>query len=166
MTTFVWNLLLALIWAIALGPPTPVNLAVGFVMGYLMLALAWRLGLSYRDEDDEAQKKYFKRVFQIFGFLMFFTKEMIVANIRMAQYTVSPLSKLKPGIVAVPIEDMSNLEITILANLITLTPGTLSLDISDDRSQLIVHCMDATDPEQIKGEIREGFERRTKELLR
>lgn len=166
MTTFVWNILLALIWAIALGPPTPANLLMGFVVGYLMLAMAWRLGLSHRDEGDEAQKKYFRRVFQILGFLIFFVKEMVAANIRMAYYTIMPLSRLKPGIVAVEIEGMSNLEITIMANLITLTPGTLSLDVSQDRSQLIVHCMDASDPERIKRDIKDGFERRIKELLR
>lgn len=166
MTTFVWNILLALIWAIALGPPSPWNLLVGFVVGYLMLALSWRLGLHYRDSDDQKETTYFKRVFQIIGFLLFFTKEMIVANVRMAYYTVSPLSRLKPGIVAVEIDGLSNLEITILANLITLTPGTLSLDVSEDRSQLIVHCMDATDPEKIKREIHEGFQRRILELMR
>lgn len=166
MTTFVWNIILALIWAVALGPPTPLNLLMGFVVGYFMLALAWRLGLSYRDEGDETQRKYFKRVFQIMGFAVFFTKELVVANLRMAYYTLAPISRIKPGIVAVEIEGLSNLEITILANLITLTPGTLSLDVSDDRSQLIVHCMDATDPEKIKQEIKVGFEQRIKELLR
>lgn len=166
MTTFVWNILLALIWAIALGPPTPFNLVVGFVVGYLMLALAWRLGLHYRDDDDAHETTYFRRVFQFLGFMCFFTKEMIAANIRMAYYAVSPLSRLKPGIVAVDVAGMSNMEITTLANLITLTPGTLSLDISEDRSQLIVHCMDASDPEKIKREIHDGFQRRLLELMR
>lgn len=166
MTTFVWNILLALIWAIALGPPTPYNLLIGFVVGYLMLALAWRLGLHYRDDDDTHDTTYFRRVFQILGFLGFFTKEMIAANIRMAYYTVSPLSRLKPGIVAVDIAGMSNMEITVLANLITLTPGTLSLDITEDRGQLIVHCMDVSDPAKIKAEIHEGFQRRLLELMR
>jgi multicomponent Na+:H+ antiporter subunit E len=140
------------------------NLAIGFVVGYLMLALAWRLGLHYQDGDRNTT--YFKRVFQVMSFLVFFTKEMIAANIRMAYYAVSPLSRLHPGIVAVPIEGMSDLEVTVMANLITLTPGTLSLDVSEDRTQLIVHCMDASDPEKIKREIAGGFERRVKELMR
>ncbi len=164
MTTFVWNILLAVIWAIALGPMTPLNLVVGFVVGYLMLALAWRLGLNYR--DDQKNTNYFRRVFQVMSFLVFFTREMIIANVQMAYYTLSPLSRLRPGIVVIPIEGMSNLEITTLANLITLTPGTLSLDVSDDHTQLMVHCMDASDPEKIVAEIRNGFQRRVKELMR
>ena len=72
MTTFVWNILLAVIWAIALGPMTPLNLVVGFVVGYLMLALAWRLGLNYR--DDQKNTNYFRRVFQVMSFLVFFTR--------------------------------------------------------------------------------------------
>lgn len=166
MTTLVWNILLALIWAIALGPPTPFNLLVGFVVGFLVLSLAWRLGLHYRDDDDAYETTYFGRVVQIIGFLCFFSKEMIAGNIRMAYYTLSPLSRLKTGIVAADIAGMSNMEITILANLITLTPGTLSLDISEDRSQLIVHCMDVSDPEKIKREIHDGFQRRVLELMR
>jgi multicomponent Na+:H+ antiporter subunit E len=164
VTTFVWNILLALIWAIALGPMTPLNVVIGFVVGYLMLALAWRLGLNYR--DDKKETKYFRRVFQILSFLLFFSKEMIAANVRMAYYTLAPLSRMRPGIVVVPIDGMSNLEITILANLITLTPGTLSLDVSDDHTQLMVHCMDAEHPEKIVEEIRHGFQRRLMELMR
>lgn len=166
MTTFVWNILLALIWAITLGPPTPMNLVIGFIVGYLMLALAWRLGLHYRDGTDERETTYFRRVFQVLGFLLFFTKEMVVANMRMAHYTISPLSRLKPGILVVEVSGMSNLEITTLANLITLTPGTLLLDISEDRTQFMVHCMDASDPEKIRREILDGFQRRLLELMR
>lgn len=165
MTIFVWNILLALVWAIALGPPTPLNLFIGFVVGYLTLGLAWRLGLNYTDEPEK-RTNYFGRVFQIVGFVLFFTRELIVANLRMAYYAVSPLSRLHPGVVSLDITGMSNLEITVLANLITLTPGTLSLDISEDRSQLMVHCMDASDPEKVKLDIREGFQRRVLELMR
>lgn len=89
-----------------------------------------------------------------------------MANLRVAYYVVSPLSRLRPGIVAVGIGDMTDLEITVLANFITLTPGTLTLDVSEDRTQLIVHCMDASDPDRIKREIHDGLERRLKEIMR
>jgi multicomponent Na+:H+ antiporter subunit E len=58
------------------------------------------------------------------------------------------------------------MEITFLANLITLTPGTLSLDVSDDRSVLYVHGMFVEDPQQMREQIKNGFERRVLELLR
>ena len=60
----------------------------------------------------------------------------------------------------------TDLEITLLANLITVTPGSFSLDVSDDRSVLYVHAMYVDDPEALRREIKDGFERRVLELLR
>ncbi len=60
----------------------------------------------------------------------------------------------------------SDVEITLLANLVTLTPGTLSLDVSEDRSTLFVHAMFVDDPDVLRREIKHGFERRVLELLR
>ena len=92
--------------------------------------------------------------------------ELVIANIRMARFTLGPLRDLRPGIVAVPLEEMSDMEITTLANLITLTPGTMTVDVSSDRRCLYVHCMDASDPDAIRREIKHGFERRVMEVLR
>jgi multicomponent Na+:H+ antiporter subunit E len=55
--------------------------------------------------------------------------------------------------------------ITLLANLITLTPGTLSIDVSDDRKTLYVHTVNLNDPESFRKSIKEGFERRVQELM-
>jgi len=68
--------------------------------------------------------------------------------------------------VAVPLDARSDMEITLLANLITLTPGTLSLDVSDDRSVLYVHGMFVEDAQLMREQIKNGFERRVLELLR
>jgi multicomponent Na+:H+ antiporter subunit E len=68
--------------------------------------------------------------------------------------------------VAVPLDARTDAEIVLLANLITLTPGTLSLDLSDDRTVLYVHAMYLTDPDELRREIKEGFERRVLEVLR
>ena len=79
---------------------------------------------------------------------------------------ISPKPQRKPGIAAIPLDARSDTEITFLANLITLTPGTLSLDVSDDRSVLYVHGMFVEDPQLMREQIKEGFERRVLELLR
>jgi hypothetical protein len=79
---------------------------------------------------------------------------------------LSPRMDLKPGIIAYPLKVDRDFEITILANLITLTPGTLSVDVSDDRRILYVHAMDASDPEATKRDIAEGFERKIMEAFR
>ena len=73
-----------------------------------------------------------------------------------------------PGVVAIPLDARTNVEITLLANLITLTPGSVSLDLSEDRRVLYVHAMyiDGGDVEAYRRSIKEGLERRVLELLR
>ena len=73
---------------------------------------------------------------------------------------------VKPGIFAFPLTVDRDFEITLLANLITLTPGTLSVDVSEDRKTLYVHALDCSDPEAVKRSITEGFERRIMEAFR
>jgi multicomponent Na+:H+ antiporter subunit E len=73
-----------------------------------------------------------------------------------------------PGVVAIPLDARTDFEITLLANLITLTPGSVSLDLSEDRRVLYVHAMyiDGGDVEAYRRSVKEGLERRVLELLR
>jgi multicomponent Na+:H+ antiporter subunit E len=75
---------------------------------------------------------------------------------------------MRPGVIAIPLNARTDVEITLLANLITLTPGTLSLDVSADRSVLYIHVMyiDNDDIDAVRRKIKEGFERRILEVLR
>ena len=72
----------------------------------------------------------------------------------------------RPGIFALPLEVEGNWEITILANLISLTPGTLSLAVSDDQQTLYIHAMDIPDIETSINEIKETFEKAIMEVTR
>ncbi len=156
MTALVWNLLLALAWVFVTEQFTPVNLGVGFVVGYVILMLVQRaLGPS----------RYFSKAPAAVRLLLFFGWELIRANVRMAIYVLGPNRLMHPGIVAVPLEPKGEIELTLLANMITLTPGTLSLDVADDRSVLYIHAMDVGDPERFVEEIKNGFERRLRELF-
>lgn len=158
MTLFVTNAILAFIWSLAIGPFTPANLLAGFVVGYLALAIAWR---------GPGRETYFNKTWIVIGFSLWFAWELIVSNLRMAYYTLAPKSAMHPGILAIELDsDLTDAEITTLANLITLTPGTLSLDVSTDRRALFVHFMDVRDPERTRRDIRDGFQRRVKELFR
>ncbi len=73
-----------------------------------------------------------------------------------------------PGVIAIPLEARTDVEITLLANLITLTPGSVSLDLSEDRRVLYIHAMyiDGGDVEAYRRSVKEGLERRVLELLR
>ena len=98
--------------------------------------------------------------------LFFFLGELVLSSVRVAWDVLSPNPRFRPGIVGVPLDAKTDEEITLLACLVTLTPGTLSLDVSEDRKTLYIHAMRVEDPDTFRKEIKDGFERRVLELLR
>ena len=152
------NVLLALAWVALTGRFTPANLALGFALGYLML---W---VSERARGSEG---YFTVAPKVLGFGAFFVWQLVKANLQVAYHILAPRHHMRPGVIAVPLDARSPTEITLLANLITLTPGTLTLDVSGDRRVMYVHSMTLGDePEKFRRQIKQGFERRVLELLR
>jgi multicomponent Na+:H+ antiporter subunit E len=157
MKILVWNMLLAVAWALALGEVTLLNLAVGFALGYLVLGLL---------RGSVGQTTYFRKAWQIVSFSIFFLWQLLMANLRVAYDVLTPTYYMRPGIIAVPLDCETPEEITLLANLITLTPGSLSLDLSHDRKTLYVHSMFIDDIEQERRNIKDGLERRVLEVMR
>ena len=92
--------------------------------------------------------------------------ELFLSNLRVAWEVVTPTHDMEPGVVAIPLDIKTDHEITLLANLITLTPGTLSLDVSDDKKFLYIHAMYiGDDKEAFIHSIKDGFERRVMEVF-
>lgn len=87
------------------------------------------------------------------AFLGFYIKEVILSNLRVAYDVLTPRHHMKPGFIAIPLGDLTDRQILILANLITMTPGTLSIDVSADRSILYLHAMYIDDPESVRRDI-------------
>ncbi|MCE7056002.1 Na+/H+ antiporter subunit E [Algoriphagus sp. AGSA1] len=156
-TKFLSNLLLSLVWIAITGAFTFENFLFGFALSFFLL---WVTATDRRDN------KYFNRIPKLLAFVFFFLYELIKANIEVAYDVVTPKHYMKPGIVKIPLDAKSDLEITLLANLISLTPGTLSLDVSDDRKVLYVHAMYVKDREDFVAGIKSGFERRLLEITR
>jgi multicomponent Na+:H+ antiporter subunit E len=154
---FLLNLILALVWALLMGAITLPNLVVGFLLGY---------GLLWLSQPVLGDTRYFRRLPAAVRFVAFFLKELVVSNLVVAHEVLTPRSHRRPGVVAVPLDAETDFEITLLAQVVTLTPGTLSLDVSEDRSTLYVHTMFLESPEALRYSIKEGFERRILELLR
>ncbi len=98
--------------------------------------------------------------------MLFFFYELIKANLQVAFDVITPPFYMKPGIIRYPLDAKSDIEITLLANLISLTPGTLSLDVSDDKSALYIHAMYLKDEEEFIHSIKNGFERRLLQITR
>jgi multicomponent Na+:H+ antiporter subunit E len=157
MSLFLANILLAIVWAMMNEEVSLANLVVGFILGYIVLAMTATV---------TGGSGYVRRVQQLVAFLLWFTKELLMANVRVAYEVARPRHRFQPGNVAIPLEANTPTEITLLANLITLTPGTLSLDLSDDRKTLYIHAMFVSDPEETRREIKDGLEKRLLEVLR
>jgi multicomponent Na+:H+ antiporter subunit E len=153
---FLLNILLALVWVLLTGRFIPGNFLFGFLLAYLILWLMRRSG---------QESVYFQRVPRCLSFALFFISELVKANLKVAYDVLTPTHHMRPGIIAIPLDTGSDAEITLLANLITLTPGTLSLDVSSDRRTLYIHAMYMEDIDKVREEIKEGFERRVRELL-
>lgn len=156
MNLFLLNILLAIAWAALTGSFQPVDLLFGFVVGYLVLWIISRLGRP---------SHYFKQLPLGIEFLLFFLFDVLRANLRMAVTILSPRMRLRPAVVAVPLILKSEAAITLLANMMTLTPGTLSLDISTDRQTLYLHTVWLEDADDFRRQLVDGYERRLKELF-
>ena len=157
MTLFLLNLLLSLAWIALTGQFMPINLIIGFALGYILLWIMQRSG---------EPSNYFLKGRQVVHFILFFAWEVIVANVRVAYDVLTPRQRMTPGIIAIPLDVKTDREITILANLITLTPGTLSLDVSTDRRVLYIHAMYIQDVDRFKESIKKELETRLLEVLR
>lgn len=152
-----WNLALAVIWAAALGELSLANLVAGFAIGFVILAVGSGFLRSGR---------YLQKSLRLVEFIGFFVGQLVLSSVRVAVDIVTPRHRARPGIVAVALDAKSDGEITLLANLVSLTPGSLSLDVSADRTTLFVHVMFLDDVETCRRDIKLGFERRVLELLR
>ena len=150
------NIILTFVWVALTGEYSMANFLLGLVLGFI--ALRFTLGKS--------AKRYFLFMPRLFGFAVYFIYELVKSNIQVAVDVVTPPFYMKPGIVAVPLDAKTDAEIGLLANLITLTPGTLSLDVAEDRSVLYVHVMYLLDEKQFIEDIKNGFERRLLNLMR
>ncbi|MBV7334706.1 Na+/H+ antiporter subunit E [Chloroflexi bacterium TSY] len=150
---FLINVVLAFIWSTFIALFPGFDFAIGLLIGFLGLGL-------YR-------RSYVVRGIRLIGFVLFVLWEILVSNFVLAWTIIQPSDKLNerldPGIVAIPLSVDSDLEIIILATVITLTPGTLSVDLGrNDAGErlLYVHNLSVENVDTFRKSIKEGFERR------
>ncbi len=113
-------------------------------------------------------KSAFYNLPRIGGLVLFFLKELLFASLKVAYDVLTPTHYMQPAIIAIPLDAKTDWEITLLANFITLTPGTLSVDVSRDRKTLYIHevFVKAGDVERVKRSIKEGFEKKILKITR
>jgi multicomponent Na+:H+ antiporter subunit E len=157
VSLFLINLLLAIAWAAVSASFTLANLIFGFVLAAVAL---------YLIREQVGYVGYITRSWRVISLAALFVYELILSAWKVVTLVLSPKMDLKPGIFAYPMKVDRDAEITLLANLITLTPGTLSVDVSEDRRTLYVHAIDCSDADQTRRDIAEGFERKILEAFR
>jgi len=109
--------------------------------------------------------KIVSRVLALASFIGFYLKEMITANLRLAWDAVTPTLHMRPAIVPLPLDVRSDFEILLLSNLLAMTPGTLCLDVSEDKTVMYVHALYVSDEGTTRRELK-AFEAQMLKFLR
>jgi multicomponent Na+:H+ antiporter subunit E len=150
MSVFGLNIVLAVAWVAFTGTVSLVGLMTGLVLGYGALWLIQPLiGTS----------SYFRRVGAWIKLLIMFNYELLVSSLAVAIDVLTPRHRSRPAIIEVPLDVKTDAGILLVTNLISLTPGTLSLDVSEDRKTLLVHAMFADDHDALRKSLKDGMER-------
>lgn len=157
MNLFILNLILAVGFSIITTRYTLTGISAGFAIGYLAL---WVTRPLYD------QPEYFQRVHRALILIVYFVYSLFASGLRVFWNVIALPGDTRPGIVAVPLTAESDIEIMLVANLISLTPGTLSLEVSADRRWLFVHFMFLESREAAVKEIKNGIERKVLEVVR
>jgi len=151
------TLVLAMGWGAATGDFSLANLLLGALIGgFCVFLIRGQIG----------GRRFWRRALRVLSLVWLFLIELTVSAVRVGLLVLRPKLALKPALIAFPLTVTSDVEITLLANLITLTPGTLSIDVSADQKYLLIHAIDVTDREELIRSIRDGLEAKVREACR
>lgn len=151
MNTFISNLILTGVWLFFIGTVNTFTVLGGFLLSY---AILWILQPLMGERTS-----YFLQVWYWIKLITLFLYELVVSSMAVLLDIVTPDHRARPAIVDVPLDVRSDAGILLVTNLVSLTPGTLSLDVSPDRSTLRIHAMFADDPDALCHEIKSGMEK-------
>jgi len=151
------NLIISFMWMFLSESYTFITFIFGYILGALLLLLLNRFFLS---------RFYLAPIYRVFVLAIIFIRELILSNIDIVKLVYKRKPDFEPGIFAMPIEVKKDWQITLLANLITLTPGTLSVAVSDDQSQIFIHAMHIDDIDESIDDIKNTFEKAIMEVTK
>ncbi|MGX9349573.1 Na+/H+ antiporter subunit E [Shimia sp. W99] len=153
----VLTLLLAVVWTMLQNDVSAGMVVFGIILG---IVIPWGTSIWWPDTPKGV------RVGKLISYTLLVIWDIVVANIQVAWIVLTvPNSKLKPAWIVVPLELRQPEAITVLAGTITLTPGTVSSDLSDEGHSLLVHVLHTDDPDSVRDEIKTRYERRLKEIF-
>ncbi|MDG1969569.1 MAG: Na+/H+ antiporter subunit E [Paracoccaceae bacterium] len=151
------TLLLAVVWTLLQNDVSAGMIVFGVILGVII-----PFGTSIWWPDRPSGFRIGKMI--SYSFLVIW--DIFVANVQVAWIVLTrPNDKLRPAWIEVPLDLRQPEAISVLAGTITLTPGTVSADLSDEGHSLLVHALDADDPDAVRDEIKDRYERRLKEIF-
>lgn len=137
-----------------------------FSAGGLLVGIILSLAISILTSQFWPDRPNVRSWSKAFEFMVIVAWDVIVANVIVAKLILfCPVSKLNTRWVTVPIELKTPEAIAVLAGTITMTPGTVSSDLSADGSSLLVHCLDAPDAETAVRDMKARYEARLMEIF-
>lgn len=151
------TLVLAIVWTLLQNQVTAGMVVFGIILGII---IPWGTSIWWPDTP-----KGF-RLSKMVSYSFMVMWDILIANIQVAWIVLTvPNAKLKPAWIVVPLDLREPEAITVLAGTITLTPGTVSADLSDQGHSLLVHVLHTDDPDAVRDEIKTRYERRLKEIF-
>jgi multicomponent Na+:H+ antiporter subunit E len=151
MTRVLLMIGLAFLWCCLWGSFSPYVFAAGVLVAWLVLMAFGRAVPPLHGGEGRRSSPW--RVVQLVSFSIYFIRILIVANWQVAKEVMTPAHNQTPRILAYPVPGLTPVEVVVLSSAITLTPGTLVVDISDDSQTLYVHCLYAHDRAKAVAEL-------------
>ena len=160
MPLFLLNVLLAVVWVLMLGAADLYTFAAGFGIGYVLLGLFAR-----PDVRGGAHGGYATKGRELLSFTGYFIYILVKANWQVAREVLRSDPQRQARIIRYDVAGLNDVQTTTLANAITLTPGTLVIDISPDGHWLYVHCLFAPDRAGVTAELDDLRDRMMREVF-
>ncbi|WP_102222819.1 Na+/H+ antiporter subunit E [Acidimangrovimonas sediminis] len=151
------TLLLTACWMMLQNSWSPGAILFGLILGILVPFLTQRYW---------PDRPRLHHPLKIAEYILVVLYDIVMANWTVAKIVATmPNDKLQPAWISIPLDLRSPEAITVLAGSITLTPGTLTAELSSDAHALLVHCLHAPDPDAVRDEIKSRYERRLMEIF-
>lgn len=150
------SLLLLLVWLLLNNTVAPGHLVLG-----AFLALVIPLLTSGMQDPQPSLHKPLTTI----RYILMVLGDIVVANFEVALLVLGPAKNLNPAFIAIPLDIEHELPITLLASTVSLTPGTVSAEISEDKKWLYVHVLNLTDKDELIALIKHRYERPLREIF-
>lgn len=151
------NFFIAVVWMFLSSSMTPSTFVIGYLIGLILLLMMRRFFPG---------RLYFEWLWAAIKLTFLFLKELTLSNIAVLRLVIKPKLDIQPRFFAMPTDLKENWEITLLSSLITLTPGTIVVHVSDDQNILYIHSIDAINVEEEIKSIKDSFEKAIMEVSR